>query len=340
MQIQIMTERWHQAYDEMLLSSEDSLFYQSSRYMTLLKELLGCRQTTLLAVGSTGALLAAMPLMEADGKYGVVVNSLPYYGSNGGVIGKNSSARKLLIDEYNIRVAESDIATATVVENPLTPFRVMDAAYRHEYKDVRIGQFTNIHYLVNHEEMLMTSFHYKTRNAVRKAWKLGSTVSIENDSFEFLEDTHNQNMLKIGGEPKSKLFFQLVRDFFNPGIDYNIYVTRINKEPVAALLVFYFNKTVEYYTPVVREEFRESQALSAAIYSAMCDASKAGFLRWNWGGTWLSQDGVYRFKSRWGTNEYQYNYYTTVQNLSLLKASKHELLSCYKSFYVVPFNRL
>ena len=31
----------------------------------------------------------------------------------------------------------------------------------------------------------------------------------------------------------------------------------------------------------------------------MASAAKRGMTRWNWGGTWLSQDGVYRFKKGW-----------------------------------------
>lgn len=338
MEIEILKEQHYQAYDAFLLSCEDSLLYQSSRYMALLVDLLGCRQATLLARDKQGNLLAALPLMEADGPFGVVVNSLPFFGSNGGVIGSSAAACHALLRTYNTRVAQKDVAAATVVENPLTCNRSI--LWRHELTDERIGQFTPIGYALNHGDALMASFHHKTRNAIRKAWKLGATVSVENDALDFLVGIHELNMHEIGGAAKSRRFFELVPRHFRPDEDFRVYVTRIDGEAVAAVLVFYFNQAVEYFTPVLRKEQRESQALSAAIYQAMCDASKRGYRLWNWGGTWLSQDGVYRFKSRWGTKDLPYRYFTTVRNPAVLKAGRRALLAGYTSFYTVPFTAL
>ena len=109
---------------------------------------------------------------------------------------------------------------------------------------------------------------------------------------------------------------------------------------IAAILVFFFNRTVEYYTPVVRKEYRDTQAISAVIFRAMCDASVQGYAWWNWGGTWLSQEGVYRFKSRWGTKDMPYRYFTSVHNPEILKVSPAELLAWYPSFFTVPFSVL
>jgi hypothetical protein len=338
MRINTLTAENRQAYDELLLARDDTLLYLSSRYMSLLEELLGCRQATLLASDDDGRLLAALPLMEVDGPFGVVVNSLPFYGSNGGLIGADPVARQALVDAYNARVAQDDVATATVVENPLDTDRV--TGWRHELNDERIGQFTPIDYVENHGDALMASFHYKTRNAIRKAWKLGAVVAVENNAMDFLAEVHELNMREIGGVPKSRRFFNLIPAHFRPDVDYRVYVTRLNGEAVAAVLVFFFNRVVEYFTPVVRKEYRDSQALSAAIFQAMGDASKAGFRWWNWGGTWLSQDGVYRFKSRWGTKDFSYRYFTTVRNRAVMQAQRRELLAGYTSFYTVPFTAL
>lgn len=338
MRIDILTADHRQAYDELLLAHDDTLLYQSSRYMSLIQDLIGCRQATLLASDEDGKLLAALPLMEIEGPFGVVVNSLPFYGSNGGLIGEDVVARQALVDAYNARVAQDDVATATVVENPLDTDRV--TGWRHELNDERIGQFTPIDYLDNHADALMASFHYKTRNAIRKAWKSGAVVAVENNAMDFLIEVHELNMREIGGVSKPRGFFNLVPVHFRPGVDYCLYVTRVDGEAVAAVLVFFYNHVVEYFTPVVRKEFRESQALSAAIYQAMCDASRSGYRWWNWGGTWLSQDGVFRFKNRWNTKNLRYHYYTTVQNKAVLKAQRFELVSDYPLFYVVPFASL
>jgi hypothetical protein len=338
MHIDVLTEEQYTAYDAFLLEHHNTLLFQSSRYMSLIQDLLGCRQATLIAVQEDGTLCGALPLMEADGSYGTVVNSLPFYGGNGGLIGNDPSVCNLLADAYNAKVAIPGVAAATVVENPLSANSVI--SLRHELTDERIGQFTSIGHLVNHEAELMDSFHYKTRNMIRKADKLGATMAVENDAMDFIVQVHEENMREIGGQAKPRRFFELIPVHFRAGLDYNIYVTRLGGEPVAAVLLLYFNRTVEYFTPVVRKEFRDSQGLSASIYRAMCDASKAGFHWWNWGGTWVSQDGVYRFKSRWGTQDFPYRYYTTVRDARVYQATPAELLSNYAFFYTIPFSAL
>jgi lipid II:glycine glycyltransferase (peptidoglycan interpeptide bridge formation enzyme) len=163
---------------------------------------------------------------------------------------------------------------------------------------------------------------------------------VDNEAMTFLVEVHEENMREIGGLAKSRNFFGALPQYFRPGQDYRLYVASLGGEPVAAIVVFFYNQTVEYYTPVVRKEYRDSQALSAVIFRAMCDASAAGYAWWNWGGTWLSQEGVYRFKSRWGTKDMPYRYFTSVHNPAVLKASPAELLAWYPSFFTVPFSLL
>ena len=61
---------------------------------------------------------------------------------------------------------------------------------------------------------------------------------------------------------------------------------------------------------------------------------------WNWGGTWLSQNGVYQFKSRWGTKDYPYFYHVRVVDPAgmLEEVREDELLASYPYFYTIPFS--
>ena len=104
------------------------------------------------------------------------------------------------------------------------------------------------------------------------------------------------------------------------------------------LLVLYYNKTVEYFTPAIVEENRTDQPLPMIIYQAMCDAVKKGFKYWNWGGTWLTQDGVYAFKKKWGSVDLPYYYYTYIFNKDILQLNKDEVLKNYENYFVYPFD--
>ena len=335
MQISLLTPQLAEQYERFVLSRPETLLYQSWRYQSLLVDLLGCTQQGLLACASDGQILAALPLMAMQGRLGSVLNSLPFYGSNGGLIGDDPHALAKLRETYNRLAQTAGVAASTLIDNPLAMESVRGVVY--DLVDERVGQFTPLPAQGDVQEGLMQSFHYKTRNMVRKAEKLGVTVQVDNAAMPFLYDTHEENMREIGGAAKPRRFFDLLPQYFAAGRDYRIYVASLSGEVVAALLVFRYNRTVEYFTPVVKKEFRETQALSAAIFKAMCDASNEGFSWWNWGGTWLSQDGVYRFKSRWGTRDIRYQYFTRVFNPALLSASRQELLAGYPYFFTVPF---
>lgn len=338
MRIEVLNPHLADRYEDFLMARSETLLYQSWRYQSLLLDLLDCRQQTLIVLDSHDNVLAALPLMAMDGPMGTVLNSLPFYGSNGALIGEDQAARAELLVAYRKMVQAPGMAASTLIENPLAPGGADGLAY--DLTDDRIGQLTPLPPAADHEAILMRSFHYKTRNMVRKAEKLGVEVIIDNDAIPFLLSVHEENMREIGGLAKSKRFFDALPRHFRPNKDYRLYVATLKDEPVAAVLVFFYNQTAEYYTPVVRKEYRYSQALSAAIFRAMCDAADQGYAWWNWGGTWLSQDGVYRFKSRWGTRDLPYRYFTSVYNPAMLKAEPAELLAAYPSFFTVPFSAL
>lgn len=322
------------AYEAFVAAQPFALMYHGLQWRNLLKEFLGCRDRYLLARGRDGSLEGVLPVMESQGRWGTVLNSLPFYGSNGGVIASSDAARDSLHRRYG--ELASNAAAATLIDTPLlAPGEVVQS-----HSDFRVGQITPIGFAENHAAALMASFHFKTRNAIRKAEKIGITVSRADDALGFVASVHAENMAAIGGKAKPHRFFDLVPRHFAAGRDFRIYLAHDGAEPVAALLAFYFSETVEYFTPVVREQWRESQALSLINYRAMCDASKEGWRRWNWGGTWASQDGVYRFKSRWGTGDHHYHYHVQVNEPGLLASTRAELESEYPYFYVLPYSIL
>ena len=140
--------------------------------------------------------------------------------------------------------------------------------------------------------------------------------------------------------PKGKDFFTAVRDILIYDKEYRVYVAEREGRAVAALLVTYFNKTVDYLIPALDVDYRNYQPMNLLIYEAMKDASQKGCRYWNWGGTAASANGVYHFKKRWGSEECQYYYYTRVyKDISkVLALSEEALLKEYPYFYIFPFS--
>jgi len=107
-------------------------------------------------------------------------------------------------------------------------------------------------------------------------------------------------MTKIGGREKPPEFFAAIRDVLEFGRDWSLYVAELAGEKIGALLLFHSATTVEYIMPGIADEARNMQPTALLIAQGMRDAVSRGCRRWNWGGTWLSQEGDYPFKRKWG----------------------------------------
>lgn len=340
-----LNEESEAAFSAFLLLQDDALLYASNCYRHLLRSVLGASDRYLYVVDNQSRITSVLPaFVSRPGKWGPVLNSLPFYGSNGGIVGPHDSeSARVLTDRFYEIARETKCISATIISSPLDSPE-MDAWYRNnlEYDaiDERMCQMTPLSVDSCQDDRLIASFHQKTRNMVRKAEKVRVEVSVENEMLDFVQEVHTQNMQAIGGIAKSRRFFSMLPRYFKPNDDFKIYVARIDGEPVAAVLLFYFNKTVEYFTPVIRAEFRTTQALSGAIFRAMSDASKCGFRWWNWGGTWATQESVYLFKKRWGAKDLSYRYFVKLYDKSLAQRSREEILAEYSNFYVLPFTML
>jgi len=324
---------------ENFVSNQETLVYSSPQYLDLITQFV--KETPkLMLLTSRGQIQGAIPFLEKTGRFGTVLNSLPFYGSNGGCIAQDEIVKEQLLHTLELYVRSSEIAAATIVNNPLTDPDGYDLEC--DFIDNRIGQFTFFNELDigNLDESLIAKFHYKTRNMVRKAIKSEIKITIDNNKFDYLIKQHHENMKAIGGIQKSESFFRLLEKVLKANEEYDVFVASKEGKPVAALLVLYHKKIVEYYTPVIDVNYRSYQPMSLLIYESMKLAIKKGYQCWNWGGTWESQEGVYRFKKRWGSIDKPYYYYTYVNNMELCNLSPGELLKEYPHFFVLPFNKL
>jgi hypothetical protein len=276
-----------------------------------------------------GQVAGVMPVLVKDGPFGSVLNSLPFFGSYGGVLASSAAAESALRAEYD-RLA-AGVAAATWISHPF-----MDSpAPRHDLTDQRIAQWT----MLTPDGALPQTVESSARRNVQKAQASGVTVRESADALPFLEQTHRENMAAIGGRAKPEAFFSQLA-VMTHGRDWRLYVAEHGREPIAALLTFEAAATVEYVMPAVSESARSLQPTALILAKAMADAASRAMTRWNWGGTWLSQDGVYRFKKKWGASERPYRYFITLGERSLMQRTPEELSTAYPWYFTLPFDRL
>lgn len=334
--ISILKQKELVSYEKLLLEANSAMIYHSIPYLNLVSQIL---DTTYEIWGlfENNELVSACPWLIKEGRHGKVYNSLAYYGANGGIIAQSENHFKVFEEAMLKLLSEKSNAFAytssTLSENKLGSSEGL-------FIDERRAQLTPFPPLSGTiEEDVMLMCHSKNRNTIRKAFK-------ENISFEqtneckFLFETHKANMEAIGIQYKPLSFFGQIKLFFKYGEDYQIYEASIDGVKACAVLVFYFKNVVYYYTPAVLQEFRNKQTLSALIFHIMCKEIENGYKFWDWGGTPLSNEALYKFKKRWGTEDRAYFIQSAVYNTEILKASPTELSKEYPGMYVAPYELL
>lgn len=353
--IELLSKNSDDAYEEMHRSVEHSVLCGSIKYRNFLKRVLVQAEPQYLVAYEANRLVAGFPLfIRRNQRYGNVLNSLPFFGSNGGVVvgglaRNRDNIKKALLEGMHALAEQESVVASTIVSNPLlNDGDFYESHACHSFRDERIGQISSLPVgQTGVEELhhaLFQMFHQKTRNSIRKAQKSGIVVthSAALADLEALAALHRQNIEAIGGLAKPWSVFQAIRDTFTYDQDYRVYLAHKDGQVISALLVFFYNAVAEYFTPASLESARIYQPMSLLVYEAMQEAVRRGCRCWNWGGTWMTQPGVYQFKSRWGTVDHPYYYYVREYDeyRRLRRLERRTLLDEYPYFYVIPFDAL
>jgi lipid II:glycine glycyltransferase (peptidoglycan interpeptide bridge formation enzyme) len=145
-------------------------------------------------------------------------------------------------------------------------------------------------------------------------------------------------MTSAGRKAKSKKFFvEFLRTV--PNGNWIILEAYLEEERVASLLLIFTSDIVEYFTPVILDGHKHLQPLSLLIFYGFVFANQKQIRYWNWGGTWMTQSGVYKFKKQWNPKETEYSYYTKVLDETILNIDGQTLMSAYPFFYVYPMDQ-
>lgn len=338
MKITNLTPQYEERWSNFISQHQAGLIYFGLKFRNFLIKITGAQDRYRVALEGD-RIVGVLPALEKDGPYGRILNALPFFGSHGAPLADSLLVKEALLRDWASMAREDGVAAATMIANPLEPDidlpgLIIDAI------DYRSGQFTPISGREDPEADILAMIDGSARRNVNSA--RSANISIEEDAgaLGFVEKVHRENMAAIKGTAKPPSYFSFIPECFMYGVDWRLFTAKKNKMPVAAVLMFYANGVAEYFTPAITEEGRSSQATSLILLEAMKDAARRGFRFWNWGGTWPDQDGVFRFKRKWGAHMKPYRYFVTLRKKALLSATVAELSAAYPFFYVLPYHLL
>ena len=149
-----------------------------------------------------------------------IANSLPFFGGHGGaIVLPNSEYKKNYEEQLAAKFLDickkNNVASCLVVENLYSAngdlFRVQ---HGFEQVEKRIGQITvlpNGSTNSDIEEALLSKFHVKTRNAIRKGMNFNQDIALDKstEAWEWLGSAHWNSIVALGGVPKSRHIFDI-----------------------------------------------------------------------------------------------------------------------------------
>ena len=330
---------------------ENQLIYYSSNYLNFLGSIL--KNSTLFylvsydKMNSIQGILPLSLIKIGEGKF--ALNSLPYFGSHGGLLVDPQSQKiKEIFQEFHHYIEEKfinkNLISFLIIDNPISYYKY--DKYKTEYFEFEDSRISQIKYLpkiksLNElEQELFKTFHVKTRNAIRKGLKLKPSFIENSDqkNINWIYKVHKNSIEKMGGKHKTLIELENLIKYFPPPLKSRVYFALIGNQKVAGLIVLLYKDTIEYFTPVVVEKFRNSQILSSLIFYSMKTLTLEGYKIWNWGGTWNSQDGVFRFKNRFGSKSTVYKYFT-YKNQDLIDSLNEIQLKKLNHYYLYNYNK-
>ena len=150
-----LSEKNFNDYEVFLKQFESTLIYHSEPFLRTLIKSFGFQQETII-LKRNNIIEAILPLLSIKGELGTVYNSLPFFGSYGGIYSLNKYSQKKLLEHYNSLVNKKDFFSSTIIQNPFHSFDRNE--FNYEYEDLRIAQFTNIEFSSDIENLFKVSF--------------------------------------------------------------------------------------------------------------------------------------------------------------------------------------
>ncbi|WP_158513494.1 lipid II:glycine glycyltransferase FemX [Dehalogenimonas formicexedens] len=149
------------------------------------------------------------------------------------------------------------------------------------------------------------SIRWGIRKAIKDGVKIRSSISKDDLNSFYRLNLATKQRLGVPGHPKAFLA-AILNDF---GENARLYLAEYNNRIIAGIITIAHGKTVLYAYGAADNAFLIHQPYNLLLWTAIEDASKHGFLQFDFGRVSPSEPGLAAFKRRWGATEKRLVYY-------------------------------
>jgi hypothetical protein len=332
-------------YDEFVAAAPVGMMCHGSEWLAMIASVTGTRPMVLVASRGSETVGVLPFVLSPDLGEGRVLNTLPFFGSHGGPVclsgdGEGEVATALL-DACREQAVRAGCRAETVI---LTPFErragEIKRSFAPDAEDRRLGQ---VAFLPDDPGRIFGEMlEPRRRNNVRNALRKGVAVTERADAaaVEWLRGMHEKRIAAKGGIAKPAAFFEWAMHSAHSGGMCSFFFAEIDSRIAAGMLVARFGDAWEYLVPAFDPALQGANALSLLVHEGMRRAAASGARKWNFGGTWSTQHGVYGFKKQFGARDLGYDYLVKIHDPSLLKMRKEHLTAAFPFFFSIPFGLL
>jgi hypothetical protein len=286
------------------VSSPSLLGYHHPRYGELLDAVLGDEGVWLLALDA-GEPVGFLPLRQRPGPVGRVVNALPFFGPNGGVLvadgAEPAPVEAALLGAFRAHVGQPDVAAAAFYTPFLADADRLAAALA---PDETVPKFTQALDLTR-----AGGWPRRRRRDLQRVERAGVTVrAAEPGDGDALWRAYRASCLHASLPEKPEPYLRGLLDLAlaAPRAPVHFAVAQREGQVVAGLVTLWGPVTLSYAVPFALPEERSHQPGTLLVDAVARDARARG-LRWlNFESSPRRGDSVYEYKRQWGAELRRY----------------------------------
>ena len=319
MEIARLAEEHYDLWDRFVLSNNEGVFYHLSCWGRAISEAYNL-EFIIVVAKDTGRILCGLPLIRFKLFFREYAHSMPY-AANAGFCGGDKAMRNkietYLLDNFGFSFIE---------------FR--------EYGTHDIGpssMVTQIMDLTPGSEAIWKKINSAERSCVRKARKLGLSISQDRNGLDVFYDIFSKKMHQFGTPPHSK---KLMSSIFKYG-EGNVDLLVINKQGNTIGGIFLGYAKDRIYDPwvAVDDGYKQLSPYDFLYWSTVIWACEKGFKYFDMGRS-KKDTGVYKFKKKWGAYDVPLCYRRLFQDGTVRNISEHRVDSCAASLFASLWRKI